>query len=204
MGFLELVEKRSSVRRYSSRPVPREVLGRCLEAARQAPSACNVQPWYFIVVDEPELRARIGQAAFSGIYSMNSFAKAAPVLVIVVRDKSSYLSALAGYCRGVQFSLIDMGISCEHFVLQAAEDGVGTCWLGWFNERAVKKMVGIPSGKKADIMICMGYPEDGQVLSKARRSLSEISRFNHPEGEPGVSQKLQESGAGINSGGYER
>ena len=132
MSFLELVNKRSSVRAYSNRPVPREVLDRCLEATRLAPSACNSQPWYFFVVDDPQLRKKVADVAFSGIYSMNAFAKAAPVLVLVERDKSVLLARLGGQVRDVQYSLVDMGIAIEHFVLQAAEEGVGTCWIGWF------------------------------------------------------------------------
>lgn len=178
MTFLELVKTRRSVKRYSAKSVSREVIARCLEAAQLAPSACNSQPWYFIVVDDQDLKNKVANAAFSGIYSMNSFAKDAPVLVVVVRDKSSYFAALGGYCRGIQFSLIDIGIACEHFILQAEEEGVGTCWLGWFNEKAVKKILGIPHNKKADIMISMGYPENGEEISKTRKSLGEISRFN--------------------------
>lgn len=178
MNFLELVKRRKSTRRYAAKPVSREVIAKCLEAAQLAPSACNSQPWYFIVVDDPDLKNKLAQAAFSGVYSMNSFAKDAPVFVVVVRDKSSYFATLGGYYRGVQFSLIDIGIACEHFILQAEEDGVGTCWLGWFNEKVVKKILGIPRNKKADIMISMGYPDNQTQVSKTRKPLGEISRFN--------------------------
>lgn len=178
MSFLELVKKRKSTRRYSAKPVGREIIAKCLEAAQLAPSACNSQPWYFIVVDDPDLKKRVANAAFSGIHSMNSFAKEAPVLVAVVTDKSSYLAALGGYFRGVQYNLIDIGITCEHFMLQATEEGVGTCWLGWFNEQAVKNILDIPRGKKVNIMISMGYPEVEEQANKTRKLLSEISRFN--------------------------
>jgi len=178
MTFLDLVKRRRSVRKYSAKPVPREVITRCIEAARLAPSACNSQPWHFIVVDDQELRKRVAQAAFSGAYSMNSFAGDAPVLVVTVRDKSGYFATLGEFFRGVQYNLIDIGIACEHFVLQAEEDGVGTCWLGWFNEKAVKKILGIPKDKKADIIISMGYPEDGEPRDKIRKPTEEISSFN--------------------------
>lgn len=178
MGFLELVKRRRSTRKYAARPVPREVIARCLEAAQLAPSACNSQPCNFIVVDEADLRKQLADAAFSGIYSMNAFAKSAPVLVIAVREGSRYFAALGGYWRGITFSLIDIAIACEHFVLQAEEEGVGTCWLGWFDEKAVKKILGIPPEKKADIMISVGYPEDTEERSKIRKPLTEISRFN--------------------------
>lgn len=178
MKFLDLVKIRKSVRRYSAKPVDREIIDRCLEAAQSAPSACNSQPWYFVVVDDQDLKKRIADAAFSGIYSINSFVKNAPVLVVVVRDKSSYLAGMGGYFRGFQFNLIDIGIACEHFILQAAEEGVGSCWLGWFNERAVKNILAIPRSKKVDIMISMGYPEVKEQIVKTRKPLSEISKFN--------------------------
>jgi len=178
MTFLELVNKRASVRKYTAVPVPREVITRCLEAARLAPSACNSQPWKFIVVDEPALRKRLADAAFSGAYSMNSVTGNAPVLVVVTRSRSRGFATVGGFFRKVQYSLIDIGASCEHFILQAAEQGVGTCWLGWFNERAVKKILEIPKSEKADIIISMGYPGEGSYREKTRKSLDEIARFN--------------------------
>ncbi len=178
MTFLELVKKRASVRKYTASPVPREAINRCLEAARLAPSACNSQPWNFIVVDDPALRKRLSVAAFSGAYSMNAVVGNAPVLVVVTRLRSHGPATVGGFFRGVQYNLIDIGASCEHFILQAAEEGVGTCWLGWFNEKAVKKILGVPKNQKADIIISMGYPEAGSWREKTRKPLNEIVRFN--------------------------
>lgn len=126
MSFLDLARARQSDRGYADRLVPREAVERCLDAARLAPSACNSQPWYFIVVDEPAARRRLARRAFSGVYSMNSFARDAPVLVVVVRERSKYVARLGGQFRGVQYSLIDLGVACEHLVLQATEEGLGS------------------------------------------------------------------------------
>ena len=155
----------------------REAIDRCLEAARLSPSACNSQPWSFIVVDDPDLKNRIAGGAFSGIYSINSFVKSAPLLIIVVTERSKYTASLGGHFRGVQYSLIDIGIACEHLVLQAAEEGLGTCWLGWFNETHVKKVLNIPELKKIDIIISLGYPENSEPREKTRKPLDEIRRF---------------------------
>ena len=92
MALFDLIQKRRSVRRYANRPIPKEDILKCLEAARLAPSACNSQPWHFIVVDEPELKARVSDRIFSGLYSMNKFAKEAPVLVAVVSEKMKFLA----------------------------------------------------------------------------------------------------------------
>ena len=153
MSFLDLVKRRKSLRKYSSKPVPGEAIERCLEAARLAPSACNSQPWRFIVVQEPKLKEALGKAAFGGLHSMNSFAKNAPALVVMITERSTYAAALAGSFKGIQYSLIDIGIAGEHFCLQAAEEGLGTCWLGWFDQCGVQKILGLSKNDRIDIII---------------------------------------------------
>ena len=178
MNFLDLARFRQSERAYDSRPVPRDLIDRCVEAARLAPSACNSQPWSFIVVDDPVLKDKLAQKAFAGLYSMNAFAAKAPVLVAVVRDHSKLIARLGGQFRGVTYSLIDVGIACEHFILQAAEEGVGTCWLGWFHDRAVQKTLGLPRTAKVDVIISMGYPASPVQRAKNRKPLDEVRRYN--------------------------
>src|SRR3989339_620853 len=119
MTFIDLVKHRFSCRKFLNTPVEKEKLEQCLEAARLAPSACNSQPWSFIVVDEEKCKNRLAEEAFSGAYSMNAFAKSAPVLIVVVTERSGYIARLGGYFKGVQYSLIDIGIACEHLILQA-------------------------------------------------------------------------------------
>jgi nitroreductase len=177
MSFLELAAKRESTRHYAPTPVPREALERCLEAARLAPSACNSQPWHFVVVDSEPLRGRLAREAFSGLYSMNRFAEEAPALIVVVTDRSTYIARLGGQFRGMQYSLVDIGIAGEHLALQAAEEGLGTCWLGWFNEKAVKRTLGLPRGARVDILISLGYPAEPGVRGKQRKTLDEIREY---------------------------
>jgi len=178
MRFLELVQKRQSCRRYADRPVPREMIDRCIDAARLAPSACNSQPWSFVVVDDPFQRDVLAKAAFSGLYSMNRFAGEAPVLIVVITERSKYVARLGGQIRGIQYSLIDVGIACEHLILQAAEDGLGTCWLGWFDEKAVKRCLGLSKKKRIDIIISLGYPEDDTIRNKLRQPLDDVRSFS--------------------------
>ena len=178
MNFLELANRRQSVRRYEpNRRIPRETLERCLEAARLAPSACNSQPWSFVVVDDPEqVRALAEAACGHAPYAMNQFARDASALVAVVTEKMKLAARLGAQFRGVQYSLVDLGIACEHLVLQAAEDGLGSCWIGWFNERVVKNRLGLPRGKKVDLLICLGYAADFP-REKVRKPLAEIRRY---------------------------
>ncbi len=176
-SFLDLVLYRQSCRRYQSRPVERAIMERCLEAARLAPSACNSQPWRFIVVQDPVLKERVAQAAFAGIFRMNSFAQSAPVLVFIIRERSKSAAEMGGQVRGVKYNLIDLGIAGEHFILQAAEEGLGACWIGWFNERAVKKILGLPWHTRVNVVISLGYSAEEQVRQKDRRPVSQMSEI---------------------------
>ena len=178
MALIDLINQRRSVRRYASRPIPKEDLAQCLEAARLAPSACNSQPWHFIVLDEPELKARVADRIFSGIYSMNKFAKEAPVLVAVVSEKMKLLAALGAQVRDTRYFLVDIGIACEHFVLQAQERGIGSCWIGWFDENALKEVLKLPKDKKIDVVIALGFPAEEKTVPKDRKPLKEMSSFN--------------------------
>lgn len=179
MNFLELVARRQSVRRYEpGRRIPRETLERCLEAARLAPSACNSQPWSFVVVADPEQVRELALASCaSPPYGLNKFAVDASALVAVVTEKMKLAARIGAQFRGVQYSLIDVGIACEHLVLQAAAEGLGSCWLGWFNESAVKRHLGIPRGQKVDLLLCLGYAAEDAVRPKNRKSLSDIRRY---------------------------
>lgn len=176
--FLDLVRRRRSIRSYRPDPVSRALLDACLEAARLAPSACNSQPWHFIAVDEPDLKDRLARAAFSGAYAMNAFAAQAPVLVVVVRESSKYAARLGGLLRGVSFNLMDVGIAVEHFVLQAAESGLGTCWLGWFSDRGVRKILGLPARTEIAVMLSVGYPAHEPDRDSPRKPTAEFRRYN--------------------------
>jgi len=179
MAFLDLVRHRKSIRNFLDTPVEKDKIMMCLEAARLAPSASNSQPWKFIVVDDRDVKNRLCDSAFSGIYMINSFCKTAPVIVAVVSEKSKFLARIGGMFRGTQFYLIDIGIACEHFVLQAEDLGLGTCWIGWFNEKAVKSILGVPQNKKIDILIALGYYEKGMLGAEhGREPMDRIASFN--------------------------
>jgi len=179
MALIDILKQRKSVRDFIDKPVEREKVMVCLEAARIAPSACNSQPWKFVVVDDTQLKSKLCDAAFSGIYLSNSFCKKAPVIVVVVSEKSKFLARIGGMFRGTEYHLIDMGIACEHFVLQAADLGLGTCWIGWFDEGAVKSILNVPQQKKIDILIALGYYDPAKVSSEhIREPIDKIASFN--------------------------
>lgn len=178
MNFTELALKRESTRSYSTRPVERELIAACAEAARLAPSACNSQPWTFVVVDHPPACEALARETFGPLAPFNKFALQAPVIVALVMEKPNTLSQIGGRIKNKDFYLIDIGIAAEHFCLKAAELGLGTCMLGWFNERRVQKLLNIPVRKRTGLLITMGYPADDHIREKKRKTLDEILKFN--------------------------
>ncbi len=128
-NLIELIQKRQSVRSYETKPVEKEKIMRCLEAARLAPSACNAQPWKFIVVDDPKLKNQLADCTTTGILPMNHFTKQAPVHVVLVMEKPNITSKIGEVVRNKPFTFIDVGIASIQFCLQATEEGLGTCML---------------------------------------------------------------------------
>jgi nitroreductase len=179
MDFLDLVKRRKSTRSFSEKDISEEDLKKCLEAARLAPSACNSQPWKFIVVRGK--RQALAEAALSGIYSdvsgLNRFVREAPVIVAIVNEKMKITAGIGALLRDMDYSVLDNGIAGEHLVLQAAELGIGTCWVGWFNEKKVKELLAVPKKLKVLCLIAMGYPREEKEVSKNRKSLEEIASF---------------------------
>jgi len=179
MEFSELLEIRQSVRQYSQRAVERVLLDKLIEAVRLAPSASNAQPWKLIVVDEPELRTQVAQATFSKTVTFNRFALESPVIAVLVIEKSGFISQAGAILKKRQFSLIDIGIAAAHFCLQAAELGLGTCILGWFDEKRIKRLLRIPARRRIGLLVTLGYAAEGYPLrEKSRKDASIMSGFN--------------------------
>lgn len=175
MEFTELVSKRQSDRKYAPKQVDRSLVVKCLEAARVAPSACNSQPWKFVVVDDRSKLIEVSDAAVG--LGMNKFAVQAPVIIAVVQEKMN-LSARAGsMVKDKDYSLMDIGMAVENFCLQAADLGLGTCIMGWFDEKKVKEILGVPSSRRLQLLITLGYP-DAPLRGKVRKSLDEMSSWN--------------------------
>lgn len=180
-NFLELVKNRQSDRKYLSKPVEKDKIDRCLEAVRLAPSACNSQPWKFIVVDDPVIKNQIADQTFDKILPLNHFTKQAPVHIVVVMEKPNLTSKIGEMLRDKKFTLIDIGIATEHFCLQAADEGLGTCMIGWFNEKKVKEILGIPKIKRAVLIITLGYPDRKKIRTKTRKEISDVRCYNRYE-----------------------
>lgn len=175
MEFSELVQKRQSDRKYAPKPVAREHILKCLEAARMAPSACNSQPWKFVVVDDRVRLIQISDAAIG--LGMNKFTVQVPVLVAVVQENMNLEAKAGAVVKNKDYSMMDLGMAVENFCLQAAELGLGTCIMGWFDEKKVKEVLGVPRGRRVQLLIALGHP-DAPTRSKVRKPLEEMSSWN--------------------------
>ena len=175
--LLGLITSRQSDRKYSDKQVEREKLKRLIEAGRMAPSACNAQPWKFIVVTEPELIARVAEAASAKLIGMNSFVGQAQAIIVVVREKPNLSSKVGATIKNKDYSLIDIGITTENICLQAKAEGIGSCIIGWFDESEIRKILAIPKSKRVELIITLGYSLSDQ-RKKRRKPVEEVVSFN--------------------------
>lgn len=207
MDFLELANRRQSTRKYdTTRAVESEKIARIIEAARLAPSACNAQPWHFVVVndaelidetleaieyptedetqpvhfvvvDETELKNKVADAASARLLGMNHFTKQAPIHILLVEEKVNLSSGIGGVIKDKHFAYVDIGIAASHICLAAEAEGLGSCILGWFNESKIKKLLNIPDSKRVILDILIGYPAQ-ELRPKKRKATSEIVSYN--------------------------
>ena len=175
--MLEIISTRQSDRKYSDKAVEKEKLNRITEAARISPSACNGQPWHFIVVTDRELLSRLADAASARLIKMNTFLHQAPVMIVVIREGSNITSQVGGAVKAKDYSLIDIGIASENICLQAESEGLGSCMVGWFDEKLVKMLLSIPRSKRVEMIITIGYSEAEQRIKK-RKPKEEVVSYN--------------------------
>jgi len=161
MDVMETIRTRRSVRAYRSDPIPGELLEQVTEALRLAPSACNNQPWRFILVCDADLRRRVAEAAHGQM-----FMAAAPVVVVGCGDPARAYPSMGGYWNSIE---MDVAIALDHLALAAAAAGLGTCWIGAFDEAAVKGLLAIPPGIKVVAMMPLGYPAEAGLLRPVAR-----------------------------------
>jgi nitroreductase len=172
--FESLVLARSSVRHYDPRPVPDEIILSLLDAARLAPSAENAQPWRFVAVRDEAARQALARACFSGIFFPTRFAARAPLIVALCADRGSLVEAAKAVKDRAMYQL-DCGIAGEHLVLRAAELGLGTCWIGWFDRRAARRALRAPRHVQVVALISVGYPSPhAQPRRKPRLPLASV------------------------------
>ena len=167
MDVYEAIVRRKSVRGFKDVEVAEEMISRLLEAARLAPSASNRQEWRFIVVREPAMRNKLAEAARG-----QKFVGEAPVVLACCAETDEHVMACGQLCYP-----IDVAIAMDHITLCAAEEGLGTCWIGAFDEDQVKQLLGIPSAVRVVGLLPIGYPTDPSSAKKKRLPLEEIVKY---------------------------
>ncbi len=171
MNFSEIAQTRQSCRSYDpSLPVEKEKTDAILESARLSPSACNGQP-YHITVCTGE-KAKLTAKATMGM-GMNKFAADAPVL-FVISEKPYVKTALVGTkVTGNDYRSIDIGILSAYITAEASCQGLGTCILGWFDDKKIQKICGLDSTVR--LVITLGYPKkDDKLRTKKRKDINEL------------------------------
>ena len=174
MNFTELAQLRQSCRKYNpNKAVEEEKISAILEAANLSPSACNSQP-YNITVAKGDAAKEVAKAT-TGM-GMNSFTADVPVMLVISESAYSKTAALGAKLKGNDYRSIDIGILSAFITLKAAELSLGTCILGWFDDKKVRSVCGIDSPVR--LIIALGYPEDGYAIrDKKRKSLSDYISY---------------------------
>lgn len=177
--LMTLIRARHSVRKFADGDVSVDDIKKIVEAARWAPSACNAQPWRFVAVTDPLLRAGLAADCLGRVVN-NRWASGAGAFLVVCASKSIITHHLAEPIAGVSYHQIDIGIAMEHAVLKAVEMGLGTCYIGWFDERKVKKLLKLPRKWKVVCILALGHTEKREAPPPKRLPLEDILFLNGP------------------------
>lgn len=166
--LMDIIQKRYSCRKYADKPLDREQIYPCIEAARLAPSACNAQPWMFYVVLDEAKRKEL-------VRLTQPFTKNAGFIVVEER-KPNFSEKIVNKLKDQDFTKTDIGIACSYLTLQAAEAGLGTCMIGYFNENKIKELLGIDKKSRLRLVIAIGYPDGEEKHEPVRKKLEKIMR----------------------------
>jgi len=166
-NLMEIITNRRSIRSYSSKEVENEKLEYILDAFRKAPSAKNLQPWKLVIVKDKCKRSDLAIACDN-----QSFIAEAPIVIVACAKEDEAYGSLGGYMNTYP---IDIAIAMEHLILAAAELGLGTCWIGRFNENLIKGILNVPENIRVVTLTPLGYPGPAADTPKrGRKSISEI------------------------------
>ncbi len=157
MDVLQAILNRRSVREYSDKPMPHDVLAKLRTAMRAAPSACNFQPWKFVFIQDAGLRKQVAQAS-----KEQRWMAEAPLIVAACGRPADAYPRMGGYGNSVD---IDLAIALDHLMLAAVAEGLGTCWIGAFDEQAVKQLLGVPQEVKVVGLTPVGYPRHADLIA---------------------------------------
>jgi len=179
METFTAIQMRRSVRAYDSRKIPPAIMQRLLDSLRIAPSGWNNQPWKFILVQDSSVKAELAQACKKQMWIAE-----APLIVVGCGYPEKAYKTMGGYGNSVE---IDLAIALDHLSIAAVGEGLGTCWIGGFDEKTVKKLLGVPSEVKVVALMPVGFPQKNEQIypknEKKRKKPEEIfiqNRWDYP------------------------
>lgn len=168
MELFEVIKKRRSVRRFEkNKEVSRELIEKLLAAAVEAPTAGNLQVWHFWVVLNSDLKEKLARAAY-----FQQFVAEAPVVIVVAADLNQASKGYGERGKNV-YALQDTAAAVENILLAACDLGLGSCWVGAFDESAVSQILGLPSNIRPLAILPIGYPV-GEGRKPPRKPLNEV------------------------------
>jgi nitroreductase len=156
MDFYKIIENRTSNKSYKSTPIPTEKLDKIINAALLAPSWKNKTCYRFIFINQQNLKEQISNTIINKTDQTANAVKQAPIIAVIVADPSE-----SGSISDKSYFLVDCGIAMEHLVLAATNEGYGTCWIGSFDEKEIRRILNIPQGFSVVAMTPIGETNEG-------------------------------------------
>lgn len=169
MDFYEVIKKRKSVRKFKPDPIPEKIMNEIIEAGRIAPSAKNYQPWHFVIINDPDLKEQMVKACRD-----QRFVGEGAAIIVGCALTDSAWGRMGGYMSSWS---VDLSIALDHIILAAVNEGLGTCWIGAFDEEQVKRILRIPDNVRVLALTPIGYPNE-DPKDRGRKPLKEIVSYN--------------------------
>ena len=174
--YFDLIQRRESCRNFDpNRPVEKEKLQRCAEAAWIAPSACNGQPWHYLIVTNPELVEKLRPLMME--LNMNKFVKNCPAFAVVLEENTILKVSLSQKLKDQDFAPIDVAFSASQFCYAATEQGLSTCIIGWHNEQKVRELFQLPKTTRVRLILAIGYAASDTLREKKRKPIEDVVTF---------------------------
>ncbi len=173
--FFALCQQRQSCRKYNGQAVEHEKLAACIEAARLSPSACNSQPWSFVVVESPSLVAEVAQCAQS--FDNNPWANKVGAFVLVLEEYAQLMPKIGRVFDSQMFAESDLGAAVYGITLAAAAQGLGSCIIGTFDRPRLAELLNLPLEKRQHLLVALGYPDEDLPRAKQRKPLEELVQY---------------------------
>ncbi len=171
----EIIKKRRSIRKFKESQIDQDKIRKILNAAILSPSACNAQPYRFIVMSG-DYKNKFCDETLTGFFKASSFIKKAPIIIAIIRTPNTIKMKIGNKICDTDFSLIDIGIAGEHIVLMATELELGSLWVGWFDREKATEFLKLKKGERVEILIAIGE-KDEEPLERKKKSFDEIVEF---------------------------